>query len=139
MATGKVSLQRIAIYHPRRPYYIEAYRHKSAPDFAIVQLTDGYWRVLHSTTGLTLADTDARWVAIEFVEAMVKEMTYPEFKEAYERLSWDGFVAHVSGDNPDEQVQLLIDRIKRYTKRIGYVGAKKTEGCRYKNTPEYMI
>lgn len=104
-----------------------------------MQLTDGYWRVLHTSTGLTLADTDARWVAIEFVEAMEKEMdARPQLREAFETLSWDGFMAHVSGDQEDEGIQLAIDRIQRYTKRDGYVASRVTIECRYKNTPEYM-
>lgn len=132
-------IPKVAIYHPRRPYFIEAYQHRNAPDFAAIALTKGFWRILHTPTGLTMADTDARWVAEEFAWSIGRDINAdPDLQEAFASLSWNGFMAYAMDGEDDPRVQLIVETIRRYTKREGYVDSKATKDCRYKRAPEYM-
>lgn len=129
----------VLIKHPRRPYKIRCHQHPDAPDLVAVRLTKGFCRVLHAPSGLTLADADEAEVAEEFILAMIdKRAEDVQLADAYDRLTWDKFMAHTSGQKPDDQIQYIIDTTKFYTRRLGYVSSKVTADCRYKYTPEYI-
>lgn len=86
-----------------------------------------------------MTDTDAALVAEEFVLAMADRFEDDtHLADCFDRLTWDKFMQHASGEKTDDMVQYIIDAVKRYTFRLGYVSSEVTAECRYKYTPEYI-
>lgn len=136
---NKQVLQTVIVYHPRRPYKVKGYQLPELDDFVVVGLTDRYYRVIHTPSGLTMADTEDIATAFEFLNAMVAvEEADDDTRHAFLILSWDDFRKHMKGDVHLPYIQTVIDVVTRYTKRIGYVDSTVTADCRYKYPPEYL-
>lgn len=99
MESRKLRSTRLTIYHERIPYTaVPATPTHEEGLFCIVELTGGFFRVLHIGSGITLTDTKGVTAALRFVKDATKLYhRAAEFRAALEDVSWSRYCRFQKG------------------------------------------
>lgn len=140
METKGAKLDQLIIHHPRIPYKATpAVPVLSGDPICIIQLTGGFFRVLHINSGITLTDTNSLKAATHFISVVRRRYnSQPAFRDRLDAISWKKFCQHQNGkQDPDCNWLFLV--LDRYSSLEGHVSKRVTINELYLHPPEPII
>jgi len=132
-------VQKVIIQHPRTPYkaVVAAPVNEGEP-ICIIELTGGFFRILHMRSGMTLTDTDGITAANRFVTAVnAKYLRDKRFAELLDTVSMPQPCKGAADPN-----RAIYNRLKEalelYSSAVDNVSFNATKNERYIYPPEFL-
>jgi hypothetical protein len=139
MKTSGAALEQLVINHPRIPHkVVPASPVLNGDPICIVELTGGFFRVLHIDSGITLTDTRTLAAALRFTSAIRdKYINEPIFRRKLDEASWERF-CHQSGGSDPNCVWLVL-ALNSLNSMEDNVSKSVTHNERYLHPPEPIL
>ena len=140
MQTKKPPLPKITVAHPRIPYrVVPAVPVRDGDQVCIVELTGGFFRVLHIGSGITLTDTNTLKAAKTYTNVIGNKCKHnTRFREQFEKVSWEKFCRHQNGRS-EPNCEWLFRVLDSHSSVEGHVPKAVTKHERYLYPPEPLI
>ena len=137
METKKMRSTRLVIHHPRIPYTaVPAFPVPEGSPICAIELTGGFYRVLHIGSGITLTDTKGAAAAERFVKnVLALYQTHKIFKKILDAADWHKFCRHQNGKNEPECSKLFL-MLEQYSSLNNNVPKSVTKKERYRYPSE---
>ena len=140
METKRQRSTRLIINHPRIPYTVVPAKPVLPNNLmCIVELTNGFFRVLHINSGVTLTDTKGVAAAVKYISQVTHRLARDKpLTELFSAISWEAFCRYDQGVKEDNCI-LLFNTLEPYSSMIHNVSKKATTDERYLYPSEPII